>query len=219
MNRAAVLRLALAGIVLGLATNVQADSNDDSAAHLLDGQGAQNAIGGELPGPSPVVFGRALDLEGTPLRLVRPMATANGKQGFAGAAYRGPFARPRGMPLRAYSISSGFGMRYHPLLGGQRFHSGLDFPAPTGTAVLATAPGAVSFAGWYGGYGLCVAVDHGNGYMTLFAHLSALSINQGVVVSPGTALGQVGSTGQSTGPHLHYEVRYNGRPIDPRGFL
>lgn len=218
MNRLGIC-VVLAGALTVLGRSDPAGAEDGVPELAVVTISDREPAGAEAPGPSPVVFGRALDLEGTPMRLVRTTLPGGKSAVIGSAGYRGPFARPRGMPLRAYAISSSFGMRYHPLLGGQRFHAGLDFPAPAGTPVQATAPGAVSFAGWYGGYGLCVAIDHGNGYMTLFAHLSALSINQGTVVSAGSALGRVGSTGQSTGPHLHYEVRYNGRPVDPRGFL
>lgn len=167
--------------------------------------------------PPAIVFGRALDIAGTPLRLaVRP---TGGYPDFGQSTYRGPIVRPNGLPLRAASMSSSFGMRYHPLSGGLRFHAGLDLAAPTGTPVHATAPGVVSFAGWYGGYGLCVAVDHGGGTATLFGHLSATSARAGDRIEAGDILGRVGSTGQSTGPHLHYEVRRGGRPVDPRGYL
>ena len=125
------------------------------------------------------------------------------------------FDRPSAMPLAARALTSRFGMRSHPVLGGYRMHSGVDLAAPTGTPVSATGAGVVTFANWSGGYGLLVAVDHGNGMQTRFGHLSRLLVSNGQKVARGQLLGLVGSTGRSTGPHLHYEMRHNGRAIDP----
>lgn len=161
-----------------------------------------------------IVFGRALDIEGSPVRLVN----SAGRPGWAGggaSSYTGPFAMPSGSPLRHAAISSRFGSRWHPLLGGARFHAGLDMAAPTGSPVYATSPGAVLTAGWCGGYGLCVTVDHGKGYVTLYGHLSAVMVQENQVIPAGQAIGRVGSTGRSTGPHLHYEIRKDGQPLDP----
>lgn len=166
-----------------------------------------------------ITFGRALDLQGTPLVLRAHLVQVSGKGLFPSGLYTGPFVRPAGLPVRASNVSSGFGTRWHPLLGGYRFHAGIDLVAPAGTQILATSPGVVTEAGWCGGYGLCVTIDHGDGYHTLYGHLSGLEVSAGQRVQSGQRLGQVGSTGQSTGPHLHYEVRINGRPIDPRPYL
>ena len=115
------------------------------------------------------------------------------------------FFRPVGGP-----ITDGFGMRWG------RMHQGIDFPAASGTRVEAAGRGVVSFAGWNtGGYGNLVIVDHRLGYQTWYAHLAAVTSYRGEVVSGGTRIGLVGSTGYSTGPHLHFEVRRNGTPIDP----
>lgn len=168
--------------------------------------------------PAGLVFGRALDIAGQPLRLTRPMTAGPGRAVIT-ARYAGPSALPRGMPLRAWGISSRYGTRLHPLTGTLRFHAGIDLPAPIGTSVHATAPGMIAYAGWMGGYGLCVIVDHGGGYTTLFGHLSSASTGSGVLVQAGQVLGRVGSTGQSTGPHLHYEVRRDAMPVDPRSYL
>lgn len=166
-----------------------------------------------------VSFGRALDLQGTPLRLasLRPKNVGVGL--FIPGLYTGPFELPTGMPVRADSVSSGFGTRWHPLFGGYRFHAGIDLVAPAGAHILATSPGVVAEAGWCGGYGYCVTIDHGRGYHTLYGHLSQLDVRTGDRVSAGQLLGLVGSTGHSTGPHLHYEVRLNSRPVDPRRYL
>lgn len=162
---------------------------------------------------SGISFGRALDIEGAPLRLA-PLGRKGGGVGL-GAIYKGPFAMPSGSPLRYASVTSRFGMRSHPVLGGMRFHAGMDLAAPTGSPVYSTSPGAVTAAGWCGGYGYCVALDHGKGYQTLYGHLSGIDVSPGQVVPAGSLIGRVGSTGRSTGPHLHYEVRKDGRPLDP----
>lgn len=117
--------------------------------------------------------------------------------------------------MAARALTSRFGMRSHPVLGGRRMHSGVDLAAPNGSPVSAPAAGVVTFANWGGGYGLLVAVDHGNGVQTRFAHLSRLMVSAGQRVTRGQLLGLVGSTGRSTGAHLHYELRHNGRAVDP----
>lgn len=177
-----------------------------------------NAADTDLSGSQdkPVVFGRSLDIEGTPLRLEQAHVSRSFK-GIGDGRLAG--IRPNGLPLRGNFISSGFGMRLHPMGGGLKLHAGLDFPAPAGTAVHATAPGVVVFAGWSGGYGLCLVVAHGGGTTTLFGHLSAIAAAPGDTVAAGQLIGRVGSTGRSTGPHLHYEVRRDGRPVDPRSYL
>ncbi|MEM9451156.1 MAG: peptidoglycan DD-metalloendopeptidase family protein [Cyanobacteria bacterium P01_E01_bin.6] len=116
-------------------------------------------------------------------------------------------------------ITSGFGNRVHPILGYRRFHSGIDFGASYGTTIRAADSGQVIFAGWYGGYGRAVVINHGNGLTTLYAHASRLLVSEGTNVQQGQAIAAVGSSGLSTGPHLHFEVRRNGSPINPRDFL
>jgi murein DD-endopeptidase MepM/ murein hydrolase activator NlpD len=122
---------------------------------------------------------------------------------------------PAGLPLASARLTSGFGWRTHPLSGGWRPHSGVDLAAPHGSPIVATAGGVVGTAGWSGGYGLLVAVSHGDGVQTRYGHLSRLAVAPGQQVAAGQVIGYVGSTGDSTGPHLHYEVRVDGRAIDP----
>lgn len=119
-------------------------------------------------------------------------------------------------PVDGARMSSGFGPRLHPILGYSRMHRGVDFAAGTGTPVLASASGRVTRAGWGGGYGNIVIIDHGKGLVTRYAHLSKIQVKQGARVDQGTVIGRVGSTGMSTGPHLHYEVWQNGKAVDPR---
>jgi murein DD-endopeptidase MepM/ murein hydrolase activator NlpD len=122
---------------------------------------------------------------------------------------------PAGLPLASARLTSGFGWRTHPLSGAWRPHSGVDLAAPYGSPIVATAGGVVGTAGWSGGYGLLVAVSHGDGVQTRYGHMSRLAVAPGQQVAAGQVIGYVGSTGDSTGPHLHYEVRIDGRAIDP----
>ena len=116
-------------------------------------------------------------------------------------------------------ITSPFGMRSDPFGGGFRMHTGLDIGAPMGATITAAAAGHVIFAEWYGGYGKAIIIDHGGQTVTLYAHCSQWFVSKGQDVQRGQAIGAVGSTGNSTGPHLHFEVRVNGIPVDPTGRL
>jgi murein DD-endopeptidase MepM/ murein hydrolase activator NlpD len=138
------------------------------------------------------------------------------RDGIAGAGtIRGLSVPPRRSPLslaRPVSAGStdGFGPR------DNKFHPGIDFPAPTGTAVFAARSGRVTWAGWWpGGYGNLVSVAHGYGLRTMYAHLSSITVRRGQRVATGTLVGRVGSTGLSTGPHLHFELRLRGAALDP----
>jgi murein DD-endopeptidase MepM/ murein hydrolase activator NlpD len=113
------------------------------------------------------------------------------------------------------TITSPFGWRSNPFGGAPEFHQGLDIAAPSGTTVTAAAGGTVIMAQWYGGYGNYILIDHGGGYSTGYGHLSAIYVSTGQTIQRGQAIGAVGSTGQSTGPHLHFEVRIAGKPVDP----
>ncbi|MBV8364148.1 MAG: peptidoglycan DD-metalloendopeptidase family protein [Candidatus Eremiobacteraeota bacterium] len=112
-------------------------------------------------------------------------------------------------------ITSPFGWRIHPISGVRRFHEGIDIAASSGTPIAAAEAGRVIIAGWYGGYGNYISIDHGGGVSTGYGHCSAIYVSVGQDVSRGQAIGAVGSTGFSTGPHLHFEVRINGKPVDP----
>jgi len=126
----------------------------------------------------------------------------------------GKLAWPAAGPLM-----SGFGYRIHPILGTNRFHAGIDIGAPYGAAVKAAAGGEVIQAGYFGGYGYSIMLYHGGGYATWYAHLSGINVSIGQMVERGSVIGRVGSTGWSTGPHLHFEIRINGVPQNPMGYL
>jgi len=117
------------------------------------------------------------------------------------------------------AIVSGFGPRYHPILHYTRMHTGVDFHAGTGTPIHACRAGTVVIAGPQGGYGNCVVIDHGGGMATLYAHQSRIAVHEGQQVAAGEVIGYVGQTGLATGPHLHFEVRISGNPVDPAPYL
>ena len=118
----------------------------------------------------------------------------------------------------AISLLSGFGMRLHPIHHVKKFHKGIDFSAPTGTAIQATGDGEIVQAGKDGGYGNCVVIKHGYGYETLYGHMSRVDVQVGQKVKKGQRIGLIGSTGSSTGPHCHYEVHMSGNVVNPLQF-
>lgn len=122
------------------------------------------------------------------------------------------------MPLRA-SITSPFGWRRHPIFGVRKFHTGIDLAGPNHSEIRAADSGNVLYSGWYGGYGKVVIVSHGKGMATLYAHLSKINASAGQNISKGDVIGYEGTTGFSTGPHLHFEVRVDGKPNNPLNFV
>ena len=136
-----------------------------------------------------------------------------------GALEDGLAAVPHNLPASLEYISSGFGYRSDPFTGAAAFHAGLDFRGPVGAPIYAAARGTVSFAGIRQGYGNCIEITHGNGVLTRYAHMSAFRAHVGQVVAAGDTIGAIGSSGRSTGPHLHFEVRINDQPVNPRPFL
>jgi len=142
------------------------------------------------------------EIEAMIRRLSRPLAPA-----LRGS---GRYVRPVNGP-----VVSRFGMRRHPILGGSRFHNGLDLAAPYGSPIRAVDHGCVLFAGWKGGFGLTVILDHGNGIQTLYGHCSSILVSSGQTVRRGQVIARVGSTGLSTGPHLHFTVYRNGQAVNP----
>jgi murein DD-endopeptidase MepM/ murein hydrolase activator NlpD len=142
--------------------------------------------------------------------MLRAMEQTPRGQARLARPFRGGFIRPVDGP-----IVSGFGMRFHPILKVNRMHHGVDIAAPYGTPIKAAADGEVIFAGYRRGYGNTVIIDHGGGVATLYAHCSALAVGEGATVKRGQVIGYVGATGLATGPHLHFEVRRNGEPVNP----
>lgn len=138
----------------------------------------------------------------------------------AASGYSGASAGAGGMiwPISG-PITSEFGWRTHPIFGTSRFHSGLDIGGDYGMPIYAAAAGTVIYAGWISGYGNAVIIDHGGGVTTLYGHNESLNVGEGEVVSQGQVIAMCGSTGNSTGPHCHFEVRENGEPVSPYGYL
>jgi murein DD-endopeptidase MepM/ murein hydrolase activator NlpD len=149
------------------------------------------------------------------LRRVDPSEMETGKDI---GDYEEKGGTPPHWPLKA-EISSGFGWRKDPVHGQTRFHDGIDLAAKEGTPVRASLPGRVILSDYQEGYGNLVVLDHGHGFTTLYAHNRDNLVKEGDWVDKGSPLGKVGSTGRSTGPHLHFEVRRHGRHLDPRSFL
>lgn len=118
-----------------------------------------------------------------------------------------------------YQVSSRFGWRQHPIGGNRRLHTGIDFPQPTGTPVFATAEGVVIWVKWQpDGLGLGICIEHSTGYQSVYGHLSGVSVRAGDRVRRGVLIGKVGSSGRATGPHLHYTILYQGKPVDPSNY-
>ncbi len=123
-------------------------------------------------------------------------------------------------PVPGYkTITSDYGMRFHPILKVNKMHTGFDIAVPSGVNILAADSGTVIYSGWMGGYGQVVVIDHGSGLSTLYAHQSTILAGKGAAVNKGQVIGKVGSTGWSTGPHLHFEVRKNGTPVNPHSYI
>lgn len=187
----------------------EAATPESSDPHAL-GRG-----GGNFQPRIRIATGRAIDLVGSEsaARRVKILSTRPVPEAGPDEAIDG--SMPAGSPLRSSRVTSGFGNRRHPISGGWRLHAGVDLAASRGTPIYATGSGTVRYAGWRGGYGLLVVVDHGDGVETRYAHMSQLGTSVGRKVRQGDMLGRVGSTGRSTGNHLHYETRVNGKPVNP----
>jgi murein DD-endopeptidase MepM/ murein hydrolase activator NlpD len=123
------------------------------------------------------------------------------------------------VPVPGAPITSPFGYRIHPIYGTSKLHTGIDYGADEGTPIRAAADGVVVSAGWYGGYGNATIIDHGGGIATLYGHQSSMAVSAGQKITQGQIIGRVGCTGDCTGPHVHFEVRVNGDPVNPAGYL
>lgn len=163
------------------------------------------------------LFSSWRSMEGNSNKLVNA-TIGNNTGGVAGIVNRA-ISIPSRSPLEGLRMSSDFGMRNHPVLGGMRMHKGIDLSSPVGTPVYATADGVISRADWFSSYGLYISIEHGGEMQTRYGHLSRLNVAEGQMVHKGDLIGFVGTTGRSTGPHLHYEVRVEGVAVNPVPYL
>ncbi len=196
-------------------------ANTDIAAPLRATQGAEKSVSGGEDEQFRKLFSTWQNFEETGSAR---LAASTGKSPLSAAAraaagISGPVSIPSRTPLEGLKLTSNFGMRTHPVLGGARAHKGIDLGAPVGTPIYATADGRVGKAAWFGGYGLYVQLEHGNALETRYGHMSRLNVAEGQSVRKGDVIGFVGSTGRSTGPHLHYEVRVNGAAVNPLPYM
>ncbi|MFN4166061.1 MAG: M23 family metallopeptidase, partial [Ferrovibrio sp.] len=163
------------------------------------------------------IVGASMTLSGRELRYYLYQPSDGGEADYftpTGSSVRKALLRT---PIDGARLTSGFGMRRHPILGFSLMHKGVDFGAATGTPIQAAGDGVVELAGWNGAYGQYVRIKHGNGYATAYAHMSRIGVKNGQRVRQGQIIGAVGTTGRSTGPHLHYEVMVNGKQVNPAG--
>ena len=211
----AVTGIVVAGGFLVAAHPAMANSSAaaDIAAPLRAAQSASQSVSGGEDDQFRQLFNSWQNYEETGL-AVSKAKPAVGTAGIASVSI--PSRDPLGGAER---MSSGFGMRDHPVLGGRRAHSGVDLAAPVGTPIHATADGVVSKASWFGGYGLFISIEHGGELQTRYGHMSRLNVAEGQKVHKGDVIGYVGTTGRSTGPHLHYEVRVDGAAVNPIPYM
>lgn len=160
----------------------------------------------------------SLDLENLKKQIRITMESAGEIKDYLSQERNAYVATPRGWPVDGH-ITSPYGAREHPMTGGKEFHGGVDIAAEPGKPVSATADGIVSFAGWSGASGNLVVIEHGLGFSTCYAHNKMVAVKTGQKVKRGDVIGYIGSTGSSTGPHVHYEVWRNGNSTDPKVYL
>jgi murein DD-endopeptidase MepM/ murein hydrolase activator NlpD len=207
-----MIRLNALGKRLTQMANLSSSEFDFDHDPALGGPESTTGRGAEVPDLSAMLdqFDRRLDFRATQFNALEYVLL--GRQLSAEI-------RPTGRPVLSGYISSYFGERMDPFDGEEAFHKGLDFASDRGSDVLAVGQGVVSWAGPRAGYGVLVEINHGNGYVTRYAHNSAVAVAVGDTVERGQAIAVVGSTGRSTGPHVHFEVLKDGRQIDPMAFI
>ena len=196
-------------------------ANADIAAPLRAAQAAKPATGGEEQFKQLFSNWQAIEKQQAPQSVNLAAAARSAPVAAFGAA---PFRRsavsiPSRVPVEGVHFSSEYGMRVHPVLGGRRAHKGVDLAAPIGTPIYATADGTISRADWFSSYGLYVSIEHGGNLETRYGHMSRLNVAAGQEVRKGDIIGYVGTTGRSTGPHLHYEVRVAGQAVNPVPYM
>jgi len=213
--------LAAASLFLGVQTAQANAANSDIAAPLRAAQGADKSASGGEDEQFRKLFSswQTFEETGNPGLAASVGRSPLSAAARAAAGISGPISIPSRTPLDGLTMTSNFGMRVHPVLGGLRAHKGIDLSAPVGTPIHATADGVVGKAAWFGGYGLYVQLEHGNDLETRYGHMSRLNVAEGQHIHKGDIVGYVGTTGRSTGPHLHYEVRVSGVAVNPVPYM
>lgn len=195
-------------------------ASTDIAAPLRAAQTAKQSVSGTDDEQFSKLFRSWQTFEETGSPELVSAALGNDGSGLAASPGLQPAVSiPSREPVDNFRLTSTFGMREHPVLGGRRAHKGLDLAAPTGTPVHAAADGIVSRADWFSSYGLFVSIEHGGNIQTRYGHMSRLNVAEGQHVRKGDVIGFIGTTGRSTGPHLHYEVRINDQAVDPMPYM
>lgn len=190
-----------------------------AAAPAAANSNANNATAADVTAPIKDAQAESLTSGDPRFRQLFASWTALDRTGPGTPVEQPTVAVPSRMPLAGSRLTSGYGMRDHPILRKRASHTGVDLAAPTGTPVYATADGVVGRADWFSSYGLYISLDHGAELETRYAHLSRLAVAAGDSVKKGDIIGYVGSTGRSTGPHLHYEVRVDGVAVNPIPYM
>jgi murein DD-endopeptidase MepM/ murein hydrolase activator NlpD len=215
---------AIACLTLTPAAYANSSSNADIAAPLRAAAEANQAVSGGQDDRFSALFNNWRSLEKVNVPALAAVADAQSQAGISNPAAgfrtsRAQVSIPSRMPLGGLTMTSDYGMRVHPVTGRRAAHKGIDLAAPTGTPIYATADGMISRASWFSTYGLYVAIEHGGQIQTRYAHMSRLNVAEGQRVSKGDVIGYVGTTGRSTGPHLHYEVRVDGEAVNPVPYM
>jgi murein DD-endopeptidase MepM/ murein hydrolase activator NlpD len=209
LRAAAGLAIAAGAIAAHPALAKDASATSTAATTQISG-----AIRGEAAGP----LGQG-DKEFTQLFASWKKLDAVGVSTGGSTTPQATVAVPSIAPVQGFRLSSAYGVREHPVLGGERMHKGLDLAVAAGTPVLAPADGVVERASWFSSYGNFIEIAHGGNMETRYGHLSGYNVVAGQHVHKGDVIGYVGSTGRSTGPHLHYEVRIGGEAVDPTPYM
>lgn len=222
MYRAVTGGLTAAGLFLASSPALaNSSANADIAAPLRAAKAPGQSVTGGEDEQFRKLFTSWQSFEQTGVPALAAIAEAQGQAGMTAMSRgaRTEVSIPSRVPLANLTMTSGYGMRTHPVLGRRRAHKGIDLAAPVGTPIYATADGLVSRASWFGGYGLFVSIEHGGQIETRYGHMSRLNVADGQRVHKGDIIGFVGTTGRSTGPHLHYEVRVSGEAVNPVPYM
>jgi murein DD-endopeptidase MepM/ murein hydrolase activator NlpD len=208
----------LTALVLAGPALANSSSSADVTAPLRAAQAARQPVSGGEDEQFARLFRNWQSLEGSGAQALAAITNASGGAGI-GSPFVPAVSIPSLAPVSDFQLRSGFGVRRHPIRRKRRMHKGADLAAPIGTPIVASADGIISRADWFGSYGLYVAIEHGSQIQTRYGHMSRLNVAVGQRVSRGEVIGFVGSTGRSTGPHLHYEVRIADEAVDPLPYI